>query len=56
MGSPIPFHDAAQGVTSHGDLDGRPGVNDPLTPRETPSTINSNGADRVLAQGENSSG
>jgi hypothetical protein len=43
-------HDAAQGVATHGDLDGRPSVNNFLTPNETLGTIHGNGTDRVFAQ------
>jgi hypothetical protein len=43
-------HDAAQRVTTHGNLDGRPSVNDPLTPNKTLGTIHGNRTDGVLAQ------
>jgi hypothetical protein len=43
-------HDTAQCVTTHGDLDGRPSINDLLTPNKTLGTVHSNSTDRVLAQ------
>ncbi len=43
-------HDAAQHVTTHRNLDGRPSVNDLLTPNKTFGIIHSNCTDRILAQ------
>ncbi len=43
-------HDAAQRVTTHGNLDGRPSVNDLLTPNKTFGTIHGNCTDRILTQ------
>ena len=43
-------HDAAQRVTTHGNLDGRPSVNDLLTSNKTLGTIHGNCTDGVLAQ------